>query len=273
MISFASRFRHGNTIRMERALKREELEKYVPSIFSAEKHESRSDRYTYIPTITLVDKLREEGFLPYFATQARVNDESRREYTKHMLRLRRHDQITGKEVPEIILLNSHDGSSSYQMIPGMFRQVCTNGLVCWKNFAEIRVPHKGDIVGQDIEGAYEVLGIFDNIRNEMDSMKAITLTEGEQAAFAAAALEYRYPDGHQPVTATQVLNARRYYDNSPDLWTTFNRIQENMIQGGLRGRTQKGAVTRTRAIRGIDGDIKLNQALWRMAEEMKKLKS
>ncbi len=44
----------------------------------------------------------------------------RREYSKHMLRLRREGHINGQEVPEIILLNSHDGSSSYQIIPGIF---------------------------------------------------------------------------------------------------------------------------------------------------------
>ena len=82
-----------------------------------------------------------------------------------MVRLRREGANKGTEVPEIILLNSHDGSSSYQMIPGMFRFVCTNGLVCGTSFGEIRVPHKGDIVGRVIEGAYEVLGIFGNDSN------------------------------------------------------------------------------------------------------------
>lgn len=97
-----------------------------------------------------------------------------------MLRLRRHDQINGKEVPEIILLNSHDGSSSYKMIPGMFRQVCSNGLVAWKDFGEIRVPHKGDIVGQVIEGAYTVLKTFDAVDENIDLMKSIQLTLPEQ---------------------------------------------------------------------------------------------
>jgi hypothetical protein len=81
-----------------------------------------------------------------------------------MLRLRREGQITGKQVPEIILLNSHDGTSSYQMLPGLFRAVCQNGLVCGESFGEVRVPHKGDVVSQVIEGAYEVLGIFDRWR-------------------------------------------------------------------------------------------------------------
>lgn len=73
-----------------------------------------------------------------------------------MVRLRREGANKGTEVPEIILLNSHDGLSSYQMIPGMFRFVCTNGLVCGTSFGEIRVPHKGDIV----EGLSKVLTKF-----------------------------------------------------------------------------------------------------------------
>ena len=66
------------------------------------------------------------------------------------------------------------------MIPGMFRQVCSNGLVAWKDFGEIRVPHKGDIVGQVIEGAYTVLKTFDAVDENIDLMKSIQLTLPEQ---------------------------------------------------------------------------------------------
>ncbi|EEQ0343243.1 DUF945 domain-containing protein, partial [Salmonella enterica] len=149
MSSFANRHHAPSSIRQKRALTNDELQRIVPSAFSAEKHDSRSERYTYIPTIEILDRLREEGFQPFYAKQSRPRDIEKREFTKHLLRLRRHDQIQGgNEIPEIILLNSHDGSSSYKMIPGMFRQVCSNGLVAWKNFGEISVPHKGDIVGQ-----------------------------------------------------------------------------------------------------------------------------
>lgn len=116
----ASRFGRYNSIRRERPLTDDELMQFVPSVFSGDKHESRSERYTYIPTINIINKLRDEGFQPFFACQSRVRDLGRREYSKHMLRLRREGHINGQEVPEIILLNSHDGSSSYQMIPGIF---------------------------------------------------------------------------------------------------------------------------------------------------------
>lgn len=146
----AFRFGRYNSIRRERPLTDDELMHFVPSVFSGDKHESRSERYTYIPTINITNKLRDEGFQPFFACQSRVRDLGRREYSKHMLRLRREGHINGKEVPEIILLNSHDGSSSYQMIPGIFLFVCTNGwcagIILAKSAFHIKVILSGRLL-------------------------------------------------------------------------------------------------------------------------------
>lgn len=246
---------------------------HVPSVFGSDKHESRSDRYTYIPTITILESLQREGFEPFFACQIRVRDQSKREHTKHMLRLRREGQLTGKQVPEIILLNSHDGSSSYQMLPGLFRAVCCNGLVCGESFGEVRVPHKGNVVEKVIEGDYEVLGVFDQVEEKRDAMQSLMLSPPAQQALAKAALTYRFGEEHQPVTESQLLVPRRWQDESGDLWTTYQRIQENLIKSGLYGRNAKGGRTHTRSIKGIDGDLKLNLALWVMAENMLQLAS
>lgn len=273
MVRFASRYAAPTAIRKNSPLNNDELMRIVPSAFSAEKHDSRSERYTYIPTITLLDKLREEGFEPFFASQSRVRDPDRREFTKHMIRLRRGNNNGGEEVPEIVLLNSHDGSSSYKMIPGIFRQVCTNGLVCWKSFGEISVPHKGDIVSQVIEGAYEVLGVFDKVENNIGMMKGIQVNSEERRLLGQLALEYKYAGKEPPVSAERIIQPRAWYDKGTDLWTAFNIVQENLIKGGVPGRTAKGKRTTTRPVTGIDGDIKLNQALWKMAEEFAKLKS
>ncbi|EMB4294287.1 DUF945 domain-containing protein [Enterobacter roggenkampii] len=264
----ASHFGRVNQIRRDRPLNREELMQHVPSVFGEDKHASRSERYTFIPTITLLENLQIEGFQPFFACQTRVRDLNKRDHTKHMLRLRREGQITGKQVPEIILLNSHDGSSSYQMLPGLFRFVCQNGLVCGETFGEVRVPHKGNVVEKVIEGAYEVLGIFDRVEEKRDAMQSLLLPPPAQQAFARAALTYRFGEDHQPVTASQILTPRRHEDRQDDLWSVFNRCQENLLKGGLPGRTARGKRSHTRAVNGIDGDIKLNRALWVMAEQM-----
>lgn len=272
MSRLVSGFRSVNVIRKDRPLTNDEIFRHVPSIFSEGKHDSRSDRYTYIPTISILDRLRNEGFEPFFACQARVRDQDRKGHAKHMLRLRRSGQISGQEVPEIILLNSHDGSSSYQMIPGVFRFVCHNGMVCGDTFGEIRVPHKGEIVDRVIEGAYEVLDRFDAVSESRDEMKSIILNRDEQRIFAETALEYRYENQHNPLSPERVLQSRRREDDSNDIWTVYQRTQENIIKGGLMGINKKGRPVKTRGINGIDGDIKTNRVLWSLAEKMKELK-
>lgn len=264
----ASRFGRINQIRRDCPLTHDELHQHVPSVFGEEKHESRSERYTYIPTITLLDNLQREGFQPFFACQTKVRDQSKREHTKHMLRLRRAGQINGQQVPEIIILNSHDGASSFQLLPGIFRSVCTNSLVCGQSFGEIRVPHRGDVVEKVIEGAYEVLGVFDRGEEKREAMQSRLVPPPAQHAFAKAALACRFGEEHQPITESQVLMPRRWQDEKSDLWTTFNTLQENLSKGGLSGRSAQGKRSRTRAVNGIDGVIKLNRALWVMAEEL-----
>ncbi|EFO0064995.1 DUF932 domain-containing protein [Escherichia coli] len=232
------------------------------------KHTSRSQNYTYIPTITVLESLQREGFQPFFACQTRVRDPGRRGYTKHMLRLRRAGEINGEHVPEIILLNSHDGTSSYQMLPGYFRFVCQNGCVCGQSLGEVRVPHRGNVVDRVIEGAYEVVGVFDRIEEKRDAMQSLILPPPARQALAQAALTYRYGDEHQPVTTADILTPRRREDYGKDLWSAYQTIQENMLKGGISGRSAKGKRIHTRAIHSIDTDIKLNRALWVMAETL-----
>ncbi|MGU0665127.1 DUF932 domain-containing protein [Pseudomonas aeruginosa] len=266
----ASNFRNPSMIRSDRPLTDDQIARAVPSIFAQHAHESRSERYTYIPTIDVLNGLRREGFEPFMVCQTRVRKEDRKDHTKHMIRLRHASRIMDKEANEIILLNSHDGSSSYQMMGGVFRFVCHNGLVCGDDITDFRVRHSGDVVGQVIEGCYQVLDQFEMMDEQRDTMKQLRLRSYEQEAFAEAALAYRFEEGqHRPITASQILQPWRAEDRSDDLWMTFNRVQENLIKGGIRGRNQKGRPTRTRAVNGIDQDVKLNRALWVLAEALR----
>lgn len=276
-MQLASRFASRSPVlRSERPLSDDQIRAVAPSIFAEAPHESRSERYSYIPTATVLQELRGEGFEPFMVTQTRVRHDDRRDYTKHMIRLRHASQINARgEANEIILLNSHDGTSSYQMLAGMFRFVCSNGLVCGDTVADVRVPHKGDVAGQVIEGAYQVLHGFDRALESRESMQAITLDEGEAEVFARAALSLKYddPDKPAPITESQILMPRRFDDRRPDLWMTFNRIQENLTKGGLRGRSANGRRQQTRPVQGIDSDIRLNRALWLLADGLRQLKA
>ncbi|EHD1638473.1 DUF945 domain-containing protein [Salmonella enterica] len=275
-MQLASRFASRSPIlRADHPLSDDQIRAVAPSIFADTPHGSRSERYSYIPTSTVLAKLRNEGFEPFMVCQTRVRHEDRREFTKHMLRLRHASQINGKEANEIILINSHDGTSSYQMLAGMFRFVCQNGLVCGDIVGNVRVPHKGNVTDHVIEGAYEVLSGFDRVQDSREAMRAITLDDGEAEVFAKSALTLKYDSESKvlPITESQVLATRRFDDNRPDLWSVFNRIQENLVKGGLSGRTATGRHQRTRAVQGIDQNIRLNRALWLLAEGLRQLKS
>ena len=271
----SSRFANATPLlRADHPLSDDQIYRVAPSIYAEAKHQSRSERYTYIPTGEVLGALRKEGFQPFMVCQTRVRDTGKREHTKHMLRLRHANQINGAEANEIILLNSHDGTSSYQMLAGMFRFVCSNGLVCGDTVADLRIQHKGDVIGKVIAGAYDVLDGFELVRERREGMAAITLERGESEVFARAALSLKYDDPVKPapITEAQLLEPRRLGDDHPDLWSTFNRVQENLVQGGLSARTTNGRRSHTRAIQGIDQNVKVNRALWILAEEMKRLK-
>jgi hypothetical protein len=274
-MKLATRFGGGHTsVRSQQPLANEEIASVAPSIFATEKHGSRSERYTYIPTIHVLEKLRSEGFMPFMACQARTRVEGKREHTKHMLRLRYASEIASSEANEIILLNSHDGTSSYQMLAGTFRFVCCNGMVSGDTLNDIRITHKGNIVDNVIEGAFRVVEDFERIDSHIEDMKLLQLDEGEQLAFARAALALKYdPHGESaPVTEQQILAPRRHEDVGGDFWKTFNRVQEKMLKGGVRGLNSDRKRVTTRAVTGIDQDLRLNRALWVLTEQMKLLK-
>lgn len=282
--TLATRFaHHTRVIRSDRPLSEEQMRDAAPSIFAAGKHASRSARYTYIPTIDVLRGLRAEGFEPFMVAQGASRVEGKAAFTKHMIRMRHAGQVqTRPEANEIILINSHDGASSYQMLAGMFRFVCCNGLVVGQVVEDIRIPHRGNVQVDVIDGAFRVLDEFAAVEEHMAAMKALPLERPEQAAFATAALALRFGErgiaetgGHRPapITAEQLLEVRRPEDENDSLWTTFQRVQENAIRGGQTGRSVQGRRLRTRAVGSIDRGVSLNRALWMLAEEMRKLKS
>src|SRR3546814_5124177 len=144
-MQLASRLASRSPVRRsEHPLSHDQIRAVAPSIYAEAPHESRSERYSYIPTATVLHELRGEGFEPFMVTQTRVRHDDRRDYTKHMIRLRHASQINGREANEIILLNSHDGTSSYQMTAGMFSLVCSNVLVCGDNLTDRSEEHTYD---------------------------------------------------------------------------------------------------------------------------------
>ena len=263
----------------------DDLRKAAPSIFAADKHDSRSERYTYIPTIEIVNGMRGEGFVPVRAIQGKSRVPGKADYTKHMIRFRHADfesrKALGGVAPEAVLVNSHDGTSSYHLMSGVFRSICTNCMIVMEDGAtDIKVKHSGDIVDNVIEATFTVLGEAHLTLDKAEAWAGVRLLTDERRALAEAAHVLRFGDAEgnvkTPIQPVQLLQPRRREDQGNDLWNTHNVLQENMIRGGLQnyGTDANGRSRRvtTKGVNNIDGDVKLNRALWLLSQRMADLK-
>ena len=170
-------------------------------------------------------------------------------------------------VSEIVFLNSQDGTSAYQLRLGLFRVVSTNGLIVSRGaFPAYCVAHRGNVVDDVITGALEMSERFETLATRVERMESRVMARGEQLKFAGQALALRYPDpATQGMMPVQVLTSRRSQDLGDDLWSVLNKVQENLIGGGLYRRSAVGRMMRTRRITSIREDVRLNGRLWDLA--------
>ena len=152
----------------------------APSAFATAPHESRSNRYAYIPTSSVIAGLRAQGFAPVSAKQGRSRIPGKTDFTKHMIRFRHEAQAlrsVGQSFPKIVLVNSHDGSSAYHIMAGIFRVVCLNGLIVAERSDGARsVQHKGNVVDNVIDASFEVLTESRSALVAAENWATITLT-------------------------------------------------------------------------------------------------
>lgn len=243
------------------------------SIGATQPHPGVSNKYSFIPTLKAVNFLRDAGFVPVEARQGRSLADHRDGFQRHMIKFSNPHLDLGPRRLEINLYNSHDRGCAYILSGALTELVCSNGLVVSSNKAEFRHKHIGFDADLFIESAKFVAKAMIQIGEVIPSWEAIELTQNEQGIFANAAHDLLY-DGreHQNTQPEQLLTSRRIADREPNLWKTFNVIQENIIRGGMRGVSAKGRKTMTRGITNIHREKVINQALWSMADHIADIK-
>lgn len=267
----------------------DQIRAIAPSVFATQKHESRSDRYTFIPTLPILEFMMKNGFQPFKVSQSLTRVPGKAEYTKHQIRFRRPEDMVNLKVgdllTEVVLTGAHDGTAACDLGAGAYRTKCSNWLmVAESTVPSVHIVHKGNVLDSVVEGSYRILEDSKQVVEKSREWQGLMLTDGEQKQFAEVAHQVRFgQDSDTVIKPEQLLRARRYDDNGNDLWRVFNRIQENAVKGGLRARkpdqfdtdgrfVARGRRTSTREVKGIDQDTKLNRNLWTLAEAMAALK-
>ena len=253
-----------------RTLSIDELHRRTPAVFAGNASARTKPTYRFINTAHVLQALLEAGFQPSAAQQTRTRSGSDPTYARHMIRLRRtRESLTLVDcIPEICLINAHDGTSAYQLLAGLYRPLCTNGLLCrMGDFAVIRIPHRSTVIADVVAGALQITAQFEQIGTQVTAMATRIMNAAEQLAFAQTAYAIRHAKVEtRPAFAPEkMLEARRAADAAPTLWHTFNRLQESALTGGLSYRSRSQRLVRTRRIRNIREDVRINTALWQAA--------
>lgn len=244
----------------------------VNPIHAENASETTSARYVFVPTTKIIEDMGSLGWVPSKTQVVKTRNVQRQGFQKHLIRFRNETAtINGKDYLEIILINSHDGSSAIRLSLGVYRLVCSNGLVSGSTFESVSVRHTGYCLEKLEKGVSQVLEGAQHLVATIDKMKGFNLNPTEIGKLLSASIALRLPESATPVDLDAVNLIRRNEDASSDLWTVFNRIQENIMAGGIRynidifdaetGLTEVKTRS-TRRIRGLTKNMDLNKKLF-----------
>lgn len=248
----------------------EQIKKFSPAIFSNTAHSGVSERYGMVHTYKILEAMHAHGFVPVEVRNYMRRDPANMQFTKHMIRFRQAGKLetrtVGDVVPQVVMLNAHDRSSRYELYGGLYRLICSNGMLASEgtSIEPIILRHTHNLVENVVTESEAIIKRNKMIFDYLDKMRKIKLTDKQALQFASRALELRVsrPGVLEPAS---LLVPRRNEDKSNDVWSVYNRVQENMIKGGIEGHTANGRRVVTTEIRSINADMQLNSGLWALA--------
>ena len=259
-------------------LTKEQIKNSAPLIFAeAPTNPDVSKKYLFVNTETIIDDLEKLGWLPVQAAQRKARKKEGTIFSKHMVAFQNPEiKITSKDgddaYPRILLTNSHDGMQAFKFSVGIFRLVCSNGLVVAdEQFSDFKIKHKGysfeelrNVVRQAVED-------LPNRVQVMNDMKSRILTATEKRKLAIDAMLIRAGVNtlqYDEETIDEILEPKRKADKGDDLWRVFNVIQEKVTQGEFHAALKGAKVRKVRKIKSFEKDMKVNKELFKLATNL-----
>jgi len=249
----------------------EQIKQSAPTVFQTTPKSHLSENYVHIPTNKVVEDMIQLGWKPCQAVEVKARAKKNKGYQRHMVKFFNPDIViegnNGDNVyPQILLTNSHDGLSSFKFQIGLFRLVCSNGLVvCDTNYGDFKLRHMGYTFEELQQKLTDATTAFPGLVEKINEFQQIELSDWQVKKFAKGAALVRFGDSVK-VDIDELLKVDRVEDSGNNLWAVFNRVQEKLINGDC-SYTMGAKVRKARAIKNFNMDLKINEALWTLAEE------
>jgi len=248
----------------------------LPALVSEGHAPHLSTEYVKVDTKRVIEILTSNGFEAASVKQDKARTRDPR-FVKHMVDFRRtgNDAMTAVgglnqrfgSVPRFLFTNSHNGTTRASFRLGVYRFICSNGMVVGSDWARESFIHTGEIAKQLEARLAELMKSADKLFDEVGAWSGRKLTKAEQTKLADIGQKIRF-NGSTPVLTSQLLAPRRFEDGGDDLWTVFNRLQEHLSKGGLGGLSPTGRDTTTKPIESIANTMAFNTEFWAAASEM-----
>ena len=249
---------------MNNSLSLNTLKQDVPAIFATSPSPKLSNKYSFVPTVEVLEKFNMDGWNIMEARQL-----GRNQFGAHQVRLSNRDfKQVGDSIVQAIISNSHDGTRQFTVGAGLYRLVCSNGLTIPSSVSdELTVRHKGiqmdDIRRITDEFAKRIPVIDKSVKKFQETI----LTESEVKDFVNQAAMIRWASGSIPsFNMNSMLEPQRDGDNGNSMWKVFNRVQEKFVRGGESYRNQRGRQVTMRNLKSFDTVNRINTKLWELAD-------
>ena len=273
-----------NKVLKHQALNDEDIKYLCPVAFKDKMTKAEINRlglskhYSFVPTMNVVNDLRALGYEVVDAKQVKARKKSTNGYQKHMITFEhpKYKVEGSKEYPQILLTNSHDGGNAFTLSAGIFRLVCSNGLVIkTEDYGSARLVHKG----YSFEAVQKLVKEFEvtvaEVLTKITAMKKVQLTKDQQIEFAkqAALLRFKSKSYNEDniekvVNIDDLLNVERKEDAGNGLYEVFNRVQESLINGKYTYLGTKDKPRKARPIKNFKQNIEVNKKLSELAFEL-----
>jgi hypothetical protein len=263
-------------------LSKEQIREQAPLVFAeTPTNPDVSNKYLFVNTETIIDDLDKLGWKPVSVGQRKARGKSTI-FSKHMVSFQNPDiKIAGKNgeteaFSRIILTNSHDGMQAFKFSVGIYRLVCSNGLVVAdEEFSDFKIKHKGYTFGELRGVVNQAVEDLPNRVEVMNQMQSTILSPEQKSKLALDAMliragikpgsekasEFNYDEE----TIIDILDPKRKEDEGDDLWKVFNVIQEKITQGDFHAALTGAKVRKVRKIKSFEKELEVNKKLFKLA--------
>ncbi len=264
---------------MLQAISTEEILASAPAVLETSHKPTLSSKYTHIPTSILIEDMANLGWVAVKAQQQKSRDENKRLHKKHLVTFRNPNvKVESKDgddiYPQILIMNSHDGSSSFQFRVGIFRLVCSNGLViCTEDFGKTNLRHSGYSFEQLKSIVIDLTNNIPNTIQMLNVLNKVELDEEQQRTFVEKAMEIRFGENFKNIgfDSAELLKSVRKEDEGNSVWKVLNKVQESLIHGtytySKKDSDKPKKNKKARSIRNFKRDLEINEKLFQLAYE------